>query len=247
MQKRKGKSFLFFFDADTEKVYICTDQINSVENLYAVWAHENGHNATYHNFTEDDLSNLYDALGENRLKRAIPDSYFKMGLSKAMIADEYLSRILADIMSDEGLFKLVENNIDSVLEGLELLDNKILPCISKNLKYIFNGKKENYNREDESRTGVVGFGRNEVSAKNERDGSIQEETERRYRTGESTGEERGESERIDKSTLSLKIVRSECPKMKMAMINQCTRLGNMPVKLFLPMRLTMIQRNYGHW
>lgn len=201
--REEGKKFFGFFDADTEKVYICADQMDSVENLYAVWAHENGHNATYHNFTEDGLSNLYDALGENRLKRAIPDSYFKMGLSKAMIADEYLSRILADILSDEELFnELVENNIDSVLEGLEMLDNKILPYISRNLKYIFNEKKENYNREDESRNGVVGSGRNEASAKNKRE-EDQGETERRYRTGKSIGEERGESERIDKSTLSL--------------------------------------------
>lgn len=198
--REEGKKFFGFFDADTGKVYLCADQIDSVEILYSVWAHENGHNATFHNFAENDLSNLYDILGEEDLKRVIPKGYFEEALPKSIIADEYLSRILADMLSDKELFNdLTNKNIETVLEEIELPNEIILPYLSRNLKYIFNEGKENYNRKNGSGDGVVVSGRSKTSSKE----SIQGETEKRFRTGEPTGKRQRATGKVDKSTLSL--------------------------------------------
>lgn len=199
--REEGKKFFGFFDADTGKVYLCADQLRNKQDIVRYWMHENSHLATLQTLSDSELEDLYDNIGEKEIANLLDESYLRNELSKARIADEYISHIIQNIVSDEqSMENIINGDINEALDNWDILEN-VIPYIKNNLKYIFDGEKEitKNDKRGSRRMDAVSESGIETAAEER----IQGETEKRFRTGEPTGEERGASEKVDKSTLSL--------------------------------------------
>ncbi|WP_294477058.1 LPD38 domain-containing protein [uncultured Bacteroides sp.] len=220
--REEGKKFFGFFDSETGKVYLCADQIQDIRELRGIWAHENAHLATLKTISDNELENLYKAIGEEEFANVLDESYLIDGLSKARVVDEYFSFVIQTIASDkESMVYIVSGKIEEVLDVWDI-PKSIIPYIESNLKYIFYGEKEiekneqgrgrdldagskfrrenlsgkeNYNRKDESGNGVVVAGRSKNPAESKR------ETERREERQSPTDERGRNSEKIEKGKL----------------------------------------------
>lgn len=202
--REEGVYYSGFFDSQTGKVYLCADQIENVNQLRGKWTHENSH-LFHKSISELELEELFDKIGSKAILGVLPSHYHN--LSKAEQMDEYLARATEGVVEDETSFDDIINGkgVDEALENWDF-DNSVVSYIVNNLRNIFYGKEENEVSERNERKGKEHslrslHGKN-VEAK-QRDASIPGETERRFRTAESTGEERRASGKVDKSTLSL--------------------------------------------
>lgn len=202
--REEGVYYSGFFDSQTGKVYLCADQIENVNQLRGKWTHENSH-LFHKSISELELEELFDKIGSKAILGVLPSHYHN--LSKAEQMDEYLARATESVVEDETSFDDIINGkgVDEALENWDF-DNSVVSYIVNNLRNIFYGKEENEVSERNERKGKEHslrslHGKN-VEAK-QRDASIQGETERRFRTGESTGDERRAAGKVDKSTLSL--------------------------------------------
>lgn len=202
--REEGVYYSGFFDSQTGKIYLCADQIENVNQLRGKWAHENSH-LFHKSISELELEELFDKIGSKAILDVLPSHYHN--LSKAEQMDEYLARATEGVIEDETSFDDIIDGegVDEALENWDF-DNSVFSYIGNNLRNIFYGKEENEVSERNERKGKEYslrplHGKN-VEAK-PRDGSIQGETEKRFRTGESTREKPRTSGKVDKSTLSL--------------------------------------------
>lgn len=189
--KKEGQNFHGFFDSETGKVYLCADQINGTEDLYSVWAHESSHSVVADNFDNGQLSELYDILGEDEVRRVVPSYYFEENIPKSILADEYLAFTIGKIASDvDSMIGLLDGDIASVLDDWELPDG-LNDYLAKNLKSIVNGKEKEGVEVQPTRSEY-----DLLSSDSENGGT--EETgrgstpEKRYRTEEARAGEEGE-------------------------------------------------------
>jgi len=93
-----------------QKVYIVSETNNGEQEIAATWLHENTHVIVAREFTNDELTELYDNVGEEYVRRILPDDYHNR--NKATQANELLAFTAESLTANNRMDDILSGNID---------------------------------------------------------------------------------------------------------------------------------------
>lgn len=198
-----------FFDPNSHNPIFVLDTNISNEKLNSYLWHENTHKALRDLFKDkidEEVLKVYDSFKVDENFEEL-DTYIRelyVGEAEETIREECIVHFFETLYNEYGEEVLGRN----LLACKENIKNRLFKKIYNQILY---GTEES--TEPRERVGRNAYsGHEELSPKMEmrnandeknKSGRVQGETEKRFRTGEPTGEERRASEKVDKSTLSL--------------------------------------------
>lgn len=148
-----------FTDSKTGKIYLYIPSIPNTNELNSFWAHEQVHSLASQGVVKINLTDLYNLVGENEMRRIMNPYCFEGNPSKEDLAEEYLAHLIEKLVRDGDNIDIV--NGEHFIPRYITTNETVVETINSILNEIyFNGRTEDSNRSVERNepgrsTGVI--------------------------------------------------------------------------------------------